>query len=217
MAMVDWKINITMVSGILYVGVKMCQQVHNVVTFCCLFFSMHYCFYSLTKLVVIPTNFMCGQCMHCVFWVPNHNVLRPSGTTGRGAKALWECGAPPWRAMVRRVQTRPELAEEDGRDLSAGSQQDQEYILRKLRKCELKTPGELWQGTAMDTLNDCFVPGLSHLKQTQSIHIYLLPFSCCIVLQNWITVVVTKMVLKLINKDDFNVKVKTNLYKFKIA
>lgn len=43
-----------------------------------------------------------------------------------------------------RVQTCPELAEEDRRDLSRGSQQDQEHILR-LGKFGLKTPGgQLW-------------------------------------------------------------------------
>lgn len=72
----------------------------------------------------------------------NFAVLRPPGTAGRGAKALWECGAPTRRAVVCRVQTRPELAEENRRNLSRGSQKDQEHILR-LWKFGLKTPGGL--------------------------------------------------------------------------
>lgn len=53
---------------------------------------------------------------------------------------------------MRRVKTRPELAEEDRRDLSAGSQQDQEHFL-KLRKCGLKTPRVLWQSAVFTGSN----------------------------------------------------------------
>lgn len=73
--------------------------------------------------------------------------VHPSGTARGSTKALRECRAAPWRVMVRRVQTRPKLAEENRRDLSAGSQQDQEYVLRLEGGggLELKTSEGLWQ------------------------------------------------------------------------
>lgn len=63
-----------------------------------------------------------------------------------------------------RVQTCPELAEENRRNLSRGSQKNKEYILR-LWKFGLKTPGGLkqsavYQETAMDMLNYCSLLGL---------------------------------------------------------
>lgn len=58
------------------------------------------------------------------------NLTYPTGTAGRSAKALRECRAPSRRALVRRVQTRPELAKENRRNFSRGSQEDQERILR---------------------------------------------------------------------------------------
>lgn len=70
-----------------------------------------------------------------------------SGAARGSAKAVRECGAPPWRAVVCRVQTCPELAEENRRDLGAGSQQDQEHVL-KFGKHGLKSPGGLWQSPA---------------------------------------------------------------------
>lgn len=78
-----------------------------------------------------------------------------------------------------RVQTRPELAEEDGRDLSGGSQQDQEHILR-LGKFGLKNT---WRTLAVTSVagnsyghaQHCSLPGRAHLWQ--SIHTYpTLPF-----------------------------------------
>lgn len=42
----------------------------------------------------------------------------PPGAAGGGAEALRECRTPTRRAVVRRVQTRPQLAEENGRNLS---------------------------------------------------------------------------------------------------
>lgn len=59
----------------------------------------------------------------------NLAFLHPTGTAGRSAKALRECGAPTRWAVVCRVQTCPELAEENRRNLSRGSQKDKEYIL----------------------------------------------------------------------------------------
>lgn len=100
---------------------------------------------------------MVGVAGACVaVWLYNLTALYPSGAAGRGAKALRERRAPPWRAVVCRVQTCTELAEENRRDLSAGSQQDQEHILN-VGKFGLRTPGGFWQfplyeGTAIDTL-----------------------------------------------------------------
>ena len=85
----------------------------------------------------------------------NLTALHPPGTTGGGAKALRECRAPPRGALVCRVQTRPELAEEDRRDLSAGSQQDQEHILRLWESWTENTRRTLavtCRGAAMDML-----------------------------------------------------------------
>lgn len=115
-----------------------------------LFCSIHYCQQSSQQTVWASSACIALQ-------VPNLNVLNPLGTTGRGAKALWECRASTWRTVVRWVKTCAELAEEDGRDPSAGSQQDQEHFL-KLRKCGLKTPQVLWQsavkrGATMDMLS----------------------------------------------------------------
>lgn len=83
-----------------------------------------------------------------------------------------------------RVQTRPELAEEDGRDISGGSQQDQEHILRHMGKFGLKTPGGLWQSpvceeTAMDTLNHGSLPGLWQIQRIQISPLTFFRFYCC--------------------------------------
>ena len=58
------------------------------------------------------------------------NLAYPTGPAGRSTEALWECRAPSRRAVVCRVQTRPELAKENRRNFSRGSQEDQECILR---------------------------------------------------------------------------------------
>lgn len=56
--------------------------------------------------------------------------VHPPGAAGGGAQALRECRAPAWRAVVRRVQTRPELAEENRRNLSGGGQKAEEHLLK---------------------------------------------------------------------------------------
>lgn len=103
-------------------------------------------------------------------------VLRPPGTARRGAKALRECRAPTRRTVVCRVQTCPELAEENRRNLSRGSQKNKEYILR-LWIFGLETPGGKLPITSL--------PGNSHghaqllfstescnLPQIKNIHTY---------------------------------------------
>lgn len=105
-------------------------------------------------------------------WVSNIADLHPPGATGRGAETLRECGAPTWRAVVCRVQTRPQLAEENRWNLSWGSQKDQE--------CILKT-AELWtentwrtvavkQETAMDMLIYCSLQDLVFCSRILHIH-----------------------------------------------
>lgn len=76
----------------------------------------------------VPHGVVTLTCMRCVTGILT-SLLHPTGTAGRSAKALRECGAPTRWAMVCRVQTCPELAEENRRNLSRGSQKDKEYIL----------------------------------------------------------------------------------------
>lgn len=121
------------------------------------FYHLNYSFIFLSVLHHLLCGFSASGRKQPLLSVCLTLFFHPSGTAGRRAEAMWECRAPSWGAVVCRVQTRPELAEENRGDISAGSQQDQEHFLR-FGKLGLRIHGGLWQSPAEPgTFMDVFV------------------------------------------------------------